>query len=70
MKRDLRCTLTRLTNLILRDLHVEDDVVYELWKCFLHCALELLVLQQSVDKLKNAEDEILKAKNLTYDIDS
>lgn len=63
-------TLTRPTNLILRDLHVEDDVIYELWKSFLHSALELLVLQQCVDKLEDAEDEVLKAKDLTCDNDN
>lgn len=54
-----------ISHLVLSDLHVQDDVVDELGQGFLHCALELVVLQQRVDKLKDAEHEILKTQNLT-----
>ena len=53
-------------HLVLRDLHVEDDVVDELGQRFLHRALELAVVQQCVDKLKDTEHQILKAQHLTY----
>lgn len=58
-----RCAAV-IPHLILRDLHVEDDVVNEFRQGFLHCALELVVLQQCVDKLKDAEHQIFKTQNL------
>lgn len=57
-----------VAHLVLRDLHVEDDVVNELGQGFLHCRLELVVLQQRVNKLKDAEHQILKPQNLTCKI--
>lgn len=48
------------SHLVLSDLHVQDDVVDEFGQGFLHRALELVVLQQRVDKLEDAEDQILK----------
>lgn len=53
-------------HLVLCDLHVQDDVVDELWQSFPHCALELVVLQKRVDKLKDAEHQILKAQNFSW----
>lgn len=50
-------------HLVFSDLHVQDDVVDELRQRLLHCALELVVFQQSVNKLENAEDEIFKTQN-------
>lgn len=52
-------------HLVLCDLHVQDDVVNELGQGFLHRRLELVVLQQRVNKLKDAEHQILKAQNLS-----
>lgn len=54
-----------IPHLVLSDLHVQDDVVDELGQGFLHCALELVVLQQRVNELKDAEHQILKTQNLT-----
>lgn len=51
-------------HLVLGDLHVQDDVVDEFGQGFLHCALKLVVLQQRVDKLKDAEHQILETQNL------
>ena len=48
-------------HLVLCDLHVEDDVVDELGQGLLHRALELAVVQQRVDELKDTEHQILKA---------
>ena len=54
-----------LPHLVLCDLHVQDDVVDEFGQSLLHCALELVVLQQRVDKLEDAEHQILKTQNFT-----
>lgn len=51
-------------HLLLRDLHVEDDVIHQLRQGFPHSALELAVFQQRVDKLENAEDQVLEAQDL------
>lgn len=56
---------TCAAHLVLSDLHVQDDVVDELRQSFLHCTLELIVLQQRVDKLEDAEDQILKTQHFT-----
>lgn len=50
-------------HLLLCDLHVQDDVVDEVGQGFLHRALELVVLKQRVDKVKDAEDQVLKAQD-------
>lgn len=52
-------------HLLLCDLHVQDDVVDEFRQGFLHRALELVVLQQRVDKVKDAEHQVLKAQDFT-----
>lgn len=54
-----------VAHLVLGDLHVQDDVVNELRQGFLHRRLELVVLQQRVDKLKDTEHQILKPQNFT-----
>lgn len=50
-------------HLLLGDLHVQQDVVDELRQGFSDRAFELAVLQQRVDKLENAEDEVFKAQD-------
>ena len=52
--------------LLLGDLHVEDDVVDQLRQGLLDSAFEFAVFQESVDKLKNAKDEVFKAQDFTY----
>lgn len=54
-----------VAHLVLCDLHVQDDVVNELRQGFLHRRLELVVLQQRVDKLEDTEHQILKTQNFT-----
>lgn len=54
-----------VSHLVLSDLHVQDDVIDEFRQRLPHRALKLVVLQQRVDKLKDAEHQILKAQNLT-----
>lgn len=54
-----------VSHLVLSDLHVQDDVIDEFRQRLPHRALQLVVLQQRVDKLKDAEHQILKAQNLT-----
>ena len=53
------------THLVLCDLHVEYDIVDELRQGLLHGALELIVLQERVHKLKDTKHQVLKAQNLT-----
>jgi hypothetical protein len=53
--------------LILSDLHVDNDVVDQFRQSPLHCALELAVLQQRVDELKDTKHQVLKAQNLTWE---
>lgn len=52
--------------LLLSDLHVQNNVVDQLGQGLLDGAFEFAVFQESVDKLKNAEDEVFKAQDFTY----
>lgn len=52
--------------LLLSDLHIQDYIVNQLRQGFLNSAFEFAIFQESMDKLKNAKDEIFKAQDFTY----
>lgn len=55
-----------LAYLLLRDLHVQDNIVNQLRQGFLNSAFEFAVFQKSMDKFENAKDEIFEAQHFTY----
>lgn len=46
----------------------EDDVVNQLRQGLLDSAFEFAIFQESVDKLKNAKDEVFKAQDFTVGV--
>ena len=52
--------------LLLGDLHVQDEIVNQLRQGLLDSAFEFAIFQESMDKFKNAKDEIFKAQDFAY----
>lgn len=56
---------TCISNLIVRHLHIEDDIVEDIVDRTLHGHAELGRVDQHVDKFKHTVDQALKSQHLT-----
>jgi len=52
--------------LFLCHLHVKKDVVDQLFDIFLHQHSVTWILDQSMNKVEDAKNEVLKSKNFTF----